>query len=104
MATILWLAFYVFAANIFFGYWVWGIPFFLMAGYLRATLALETLLAIPTLLVFNLGTGALEISTAPGSRGAALYFGCMILISIACFAALVLCLGRQIRDSPAPAT
>jgi Glycosyltransferase family 87 len=103
MAAILWLAFYAFAPNIFFGYWVWGIPFFLMAGHLAAALALELLVAVPTLLVFRLGTGAFDISTAPGSRGAALYIACMIALSAACLVALTLALRGQWTGSRAAA-
>lgn len=99
-ATILWLAFYVFAPNIFFGYLVWGIPFFLMAGHLRATLALEALVFCPTMLIFALGTQTLHISTAPGSRGAALYVVCMVGLSVACAAALPASV-RRVRGAPA---
>jgi len=102
-ATILWLAFYVFAPNIFFGYLVWGIPFFLMAGHLRATLALEALVFAPTMLIFGLGTGTLQISTAAGSRGAALYIVCMVALSLAFAVGLAACLARA-RGTAAAAT
>lgn len=35
MSVLLWLAVYAFGVNFFFQYLVWGLPFFLMAGYLR---------------------------------------------------------------------
>lgn len=46
-AVLLWLGFYAFTPNLFAQYLVWGMPFFLMAGYLRATIALQLVVIGP---------------------------------------------------------
>jgi Glycosyltransferase family 87 len=46
-ATLLWLAVYVFGVDFFFQYLVWGIPFFLLAGHLRAVAAVQLALLFP---------------------------------------------------------
>jgi len=51
-ATILWLAFYVFATAFAFQYAVWGLAFALMAGYVRAVALVQAALLIPTVLVY----------------------------------------------------
>src|SRR3954470_16827662 len=51
-ATILWLAFYVFATAFAFQYAVWGLSFALMAGYVRAVAIVQAVLLVPTLLVY----------------------------------------------------
>jgi hypothetical protein len=38
--------------NFFFQYLVWGLPFFLMAGYLRSVLIAQLVLIVPTLLFY----------------------------------------------------
>jgi hypothetical protein len=50
--VLLWLGVYAFAGNFFFQYAVWGLPFFLMAGYLRESAALQALLVGPSLLAY----------------------------------------------------
>jgi hypothetical protein len=52
MAALLWLAVYAFGVNFFFQYLVWGLPFFLMAGYVRAVLVAQLVLIVPTLLFY----------------------------------------------------
>jgi hypothetical protein len=52
MATLLWLAVYAFGVNFLFQYLVWGLPFFLMAGYLRSVLWVQLLLILPTVLFY----------------------------------------------------
>jgi hypothetical protein len=52
MAALLWLAVYAFGVNFFFQYLVWGLPFFVMAGYLRSVLAAQLVLIVPTLLFY----------------------------------------------------
>lgn len=52
MAALVWLAVYAFGVNFFFQYLVWGLPFFLMAGYIRSVLAAQTVLIAPTLLFY----------------------------------------------------
>ena len=51
-ATILWLATYALAPAFFFQYLVWGIPFFVMAGYLRATALLQAAVLVPAVLFY----------------------------------------------------
>lgn len=52
MAVLLWLAVYAFGVNFFFQYLVWGLPFLLMAGYLRTVLVAQLVLILPTLLFY----------------------------------------------------
>jgi hypothetical protein len=51
-ATILWLVVYCFAAAFFFQYLVWGLPFFIMAGYLREAALLQAAVLVPTALFY----------------------------------------------------
>ena len=53
-ACLLWLVVYVFGVNLYLNYLVWGLPFFLLAGYLRAVLALQIALLAPTLVSYVL--------------------------------------------------
>jgi hypothetical protein len=50
-ATMLWLAFYAFGIAFAFQYAVWGLPFALMAGYLRPVAAVQAALVLPAILV-----------------------------------------------------
>jgi len=52
MAAFLWLAVYAFGVNFFFQYVVWGLPFFLMAGYVRAVCVAQLALIPPTFLYY----------------------------------------------------
>jgi hypothetical protein len=47
-AVLLWLAVYVFSPNFFLNYIVWGLPFFIMAGYLIEVAVLQVALIVPT--------------------------------------------------------
>jgi uncharacterized membrane protein len=51
-ATLLWLAFYAFGIAFAFQYAVWGLPFALMAGYLRPVAAVQAALLVPAILVY----------------------------------------------------
>jgi uncharacterized membrane protein len=51
-AVLLWLTVYVFGVTFFMQYMVWGLPFFLMAGYLREVLLLQAVLLGPTLVTY----------------------------------------------------
>lgn len=51
-ATLMWLAIYAFSPNLFVHYAVWGLPFFLLAGYVWQVAAVEALLLVPTALVY----------------------------------------------------
>jgi hypothetical protein len=49
-ATMIWLAVFAFSANFQLSYFVWGLPFLLMAGFVWQTIALEAVLLIPTVI------------------------------------------------------
>jgi uncharacterized membrane protein len=51
-AVVLWLTVYVFGVTFFMQYMVWGLPFFLMAGYVRQVLVLEAVLLPPVLVTY----------------------------------------------------
>ena len=71
-AVLLWVAFFVVAPAYFLHYVVWGLPFFIMAGYLRGA-ALLQLLLLPAGLVFYLRPWESDVPVA-------LYVGCMSLV------------------------
>lgn len=52
MAVLLWLAVYAFGVNFFFQYVLWGLPFFLMAGYVRKVAVAQAVLVVPTLIFY----------------------------------------------------
>jgi hypothetical protein len=52
-AVAVWLSVYVFGVDFFMQYMVWGLPFFLMAGYTREVLILELLLAGPVFVTYH---------------------------------------------------
>ncbi len=86
-AVLIWLAVYVFGVNFFLQYLVWGLPFFLLAGYLRQVAALEALLLAPTLVNY----------IGPGSewQAWALYTVPMTLVWVS-FAAAFLVVARRL--------
>jgi hypothetical protein len=47
--AVVWLTFYAFAPNFFFQYLIWGIPFFLLAGYVVPAALFVAFIAIPHL-------------------------------------------------------
>lgn len=51
-AALLWLAVLVLGSGFFFQYLVWGLPFFLLAGFVRATALLQALLTAPMILYY----------------------------------------------------
>jgi hypothetical protein len=53
-AAVLWLVLLAFGSGFFFQYLVWGLPFWLLAGYVRATVLLELVVSVP-MLIFYLG-------------------------------------------------
>lgn len=55
--TISWLALYVLAPNFAFQYVVWGLPFFIVAGHLRAVAAFQVLLLAPGILIYTVPHG-----------------------------------------------
>ena len=52
-AVLLWLTVWVFGGNFFLQYLVWGLPFLLAAGHLRAAAAIQLGLLVPLLLTYT---------------------------------------------------
>jgi uncharacterized membrane protein len=52
-AVVVWLTVYAFGVSFFMQYMVWGLPFFLMAGYRRQVLALQLLLVAPIFVIYH---------------------------------------------------
>ncbi len=71
-AVLVWLALYVFAPGFFLQYVVWGLPFFLMAGYLWRALAVQALLLPPTVMVYS--------DNVDGEAAVVLYVVCMLAL------------------------
>ena len=67
--VLLWLALFVFNPNFLPQYLIWALPFFLMAGYLAETAALQ-LAVVPYLLLNYLSPGLLRQAGSRGLRGA----------------------------------
>jgi hypothetical protein len=51
-AVVLWLAIWAFGTGFFFQYLVWGLPFMLMAGYIRSAAALQLVTIVPAILFY----------------------------------------------------
>ena len=49
-AVLVWLTVYAFLPNFFFGYAIWGLPIFLMAGYVREVAAFQAVVVVPLLI------------------------------------------------------
>lgn len=49
-AVLLWITFFALSPNFFFQYLIWGMPFMLMAGYLRSVVLVQVLLIAPAIL------------------------------------------------------
>ncbi len=54
-AVVVWLCVYALGVNFSLQYLVWGLPFFLMAGRLRAVAALQAAVLVPTALIYGVG-------------------------------------------------
>ena len=52
-ATVIWLAFFAFGTGFFFQYLVWGLPFFIMAGFLRWSLVLQLAIVVPAAIFYT---------------------------------------------------
>ena len=100
-ATVLWLVFFVFSPSLLLHYAVWGLPFFLMAGYVKQVLALQAFLLVPIFIRYWV------IADGPwGSEQIAyVYAALMIIATLAALAALSLLMLRIWRTGKlAPAT
>jgi uncharacterized membrane protein len=86
-AVFVWLVVYAFTPNEFLQYSIWGIPFLLMAGYLRTTLAVEAVLLVPFVITY---------STIWHNRDIALIYSPLMIGLWAASLAGVYILGRRI--------
>jgi hypothetical protein len=91
-AVLLWLAVWAFGVSFFLQYMVWGLPFLLMAGYLRHVLILQAALLPPTIVTYATGNHAWDVW--------AFYTVPMILIWVAFVAAAALIAGRIASGQP----
>jgi hypothetical protein len=60
-AVLVWLAVWVFGVTFFLQYTVWGLPFLLMAGYLRTVLVLQAALLAPTIITYTRGLHSWQV-------------------------------------------
>jgi hypothetical protein len=90
--VLLWLVVYAFGVNFFLQYLVWGLPFMLVRGHLRAVAAVQLALTPALLLVYN----------APVGETAALvgYTIPIVGLWVAACAALAVMLARAARTAP----
>jgi hypothetical protein len=51
-AVVLWLTLWVFGAGFFFQYLIWGLPFIVLCGWIRAAAALQAAVLVPMLLFY----------------------------------------------------
>jgi hypothetical protein len=86
-AVFIWLVVYAFTPNEFLQYSIWGIPFLLMAGYVRTVLVVEAVLAVPF---------AITYATIWHSRSIALLYSPPMLALWAAALVGVFVLGRRI--------
>jgi len=89
LAVLLWLAVYAFGVNFFFQYLLWGLPFFLMAGYVREVLVAQAVLLLPTLIFYLRPWHRPVVAVA--------YTAAMLLLLVACFGAFALLARRLLR-------
>jgi hypothetical protein len=95
-ASLLWLCFFAFSPNLLLNYAIWGLPFFLMAGYVREVLAIQVLLLVPTVIRYG---ATLE---GPWDAGAVvgIYATFMAAVTVSALAGFGL-LARRVHALPA---
>jgi hypothetical protein len=85
-AVLLWLAIFAFSPNFFLTYLVWGLPFFIMAGYLLEVAALQAVLVIPTvayyLSLWPSRSAAVGIAYVPLMFALWVFFTCATVILV----------------------
>jgi hypothetical protein len=82
-AVLLWLAIFAFSPDFFLTYLVWGLPFFIMAGYLVEVAILQAILILPTVAYYlSLGPSLLR-STAVGLAYVPLMFALWVFFACA---------------------
>jgi uncharacterized membrane protein len=92
-AVVIWLTVYAFGVSFFMQYMVWGLPFFLMAGYLWQVAALQLLLLAPVLVIYHGVHRAWEASV--------FYVAPMLLVWLVLTGTLLLLMRRSVAPSPA---
>ncbi|HVE69372.1 MAG TPA: glycosyltransferase 87 family protein [Solirubrobacteraceae bacterium] len=92
MAVLLWLAVYVLGVNFFFQYALWGLPFFLMAGYVRQVALAELVLLGPTIVFYRRPWEADAIGYA--------YVAVMLALLATAAVAFAVLARRQLRTAP----
>jgi hypothetical protein len=90
--VLLWLVIYVFSPNFFLNYMVWGLPFFIMAGYLAEVAILQVAL-IPAMVAFYLSRWP-TLSAAEG----VLYVPLLLALWVFWVVALVVVGRRIVRE------
>jgi glycosyl transferase family 87 len=97
-AVLLWLAVFTFSPNFFLTYLVWGLPFFIMAGYLLEVAILQAVLVVPTvayyLTLWPSPSTALGIAYVPFVFALWLFLVCATIVLVARIAK------RRIPDEP----
>jgi len=91
-AVLLWLAIYAFVPNFLMQYLIWGLPFFIMAGYLRQTAILQAVLLPATVIYY-----AVQSSGGLDERLATLYVVTMIGLWLFWVIALATVAGRIMK-------
>jgi hypothetical protein len=94
-AVLVWLTVYAFSPNLFIHYAVWILPFLLLAGYVRAAIAVQAALLIPAICVYAIPWSSRDV--------ALLYAPIVIGLWVASLAGLVVLVRRIIDSAPAPA-
>lgn len=61
-AVVIWLTVFAVNPNFSYTYLVWGIPFFLIAGHVRAVALLQGMLAVPAVLLYRIGVDPAPVS------------------------------------------
>jgi hypothetical protein len=86
-AVLLWLAIFTVSPDFFLTYLVWGLPFFIMAGYLLEVAILQAFLVIPTvayyLSLWPSRNTAVGIAYVPSMFALWLFFACATIILVA---------------------
>jgi hypothetical protein len=86
-AVLLWLAIFTFSPDFFLTYLVWGLPFFIMAGYLIEVAVLQAVLVVPTvayyLSLWPSPSTAAAIAYVPFMFALWIFFACATIFLVA---------------------
>jgi glycosyl transferase family 87 len=85
-AVLLWLAIFTFSPDFFLTYLVWGLPFFIMAGYLIEVAVLQAVLVVPTvayyLSLWPSRSTAVAIAYVPFMFALWIFFACATIFLV----------------------